>query len=180
MDLNSDTIPGLGRAFLRLFLDDEDYHQIVGDFEESFRYRIAIKGKKRAILWFWFMVFKSMPGFIWYSINWRGVMIINYLKIALRIIKRQKLYSFLNIVGLAVSLACSFLIFLHVKDELSYETSFPKSERLYRIQTNSKFGTTFRNWGASAPALGPILEETYPEIEKTARIRDLGREILSY
>ena len=107
-------------------------------------------------------------------------MVKNYLKIALRIIKRQKLFSFLNIVGLAVSLTCSFLIFLHVKDELSYETNFPKADRLYRLQTNSKYGTTFRNWGASAPALGPILEETFPEIEKTARISNLGREILSY
>ncbi len=98
----------------------------------------------------------------------------------MRIIKRQKLYSFLNIVGLAVSLTCSFLIFLHVKDELSYETNFPKADRLYRIQTNSKYGTTYRNWGASAPALGPILKETFPEVENTTRIRGLGREILSY
>jgi putative ABC transport system permease protein len=86
----------------------------------------------------------------------------------------------LNIVGLAVSLTCAFLIFLHVKDELSYETNFPKAERLYRLQTNSKYGSIFRYWGASAPGLGPILEETFPEVEKSARIRNLGREILSY
>jgi putative ABC transport system permease protein len=175
-----DTIPGLGIALLRLLLDEEDYHQIVGDFEESFRYKSETQSRTRAIKWFWFMFFKSLPGFIRDTIYWRGVMIKNYFKIALRIIKRQKLYSFLNIVGLAVSLTCSFLIFLHVKDELSYETNFPKADRLYRVQTNSKYGSTFRNWGASAPALGPILEETFPEVEKTARIRDLGREILSY
>jgi putative ABC transport system permease protein len=126
------------------------------------------------------MFFKSLPGFLRDTLYWRGIMIKNYFKIALRIIKRQKLYSFLNIVGLAVSLTCSFLIFLHVKNELSYEKNFPKVDRLYRLQTNSKYGTTFRNWGASAPALGPILEETFPEVEKTARIRDLGREILIY
>ncbi|UCE41463.1 MAG: ABC transporter permease [Candidatus Aminicenantes bacterium] len=180
MGSRTDTIPGLGKALLWLLLDEEDYHQVVGDFEESYRYRIKTQGKTRAILWFWFILFKSLPGFIWDSIYWRGIMIKNYFKIALRIIKRQKLYSFLNIVGLAVSLTCSFLIFLHVRNELSYETNFPKANRLYRIQTNSKYGSTFRNWGASAPALGPILEETFPEVEKTVRIRDLGREILSY
>jgi putative ABC transport system permease protein len=176
----TDKIPGLGKALLWLLLDGEDYFQAVGDFEESFRYRKETKGKTRALLWFWYIFFKSLPGFIWDSIYWRTIMIKNYFKIAFRIIKRQKLYSFLNIVGLAVSLTCAFLIFLHVKDELSYETNFPKAERLYRIQTNSKYGSTFRYWGASAPALGPILEETFPEVEKTARIRDLGREILSY
>ena len=176
----TDKIPGLGKAMLWLLLDEEDYHQVAGDFEESYRYRTETQGRTRAMLWFWFIFFKSLPGFIRDTIYWRCIMIKNYFKIALRIIKRQKLYSFLNIVGLAVSLTCSFLIFLHVKDELSYETNFPKSERLYRIQTNSKYGSTFRNWGASAPALGPILEETFPEVEKTTRIRDLGREILSY
>ena len=145
MNLRKDTVPRLGKALLWLLLDEEDYHQAVGDFEESCQYRIKTQGRTRAILWFWFMFFKSMPGFIRDTIYWRGIMIKNYFKIALRIIKRQKLYSFLNIVGLAVSLTCSFLIFLHVKDELSYETNFPKAERLYRIQTNSKYGSTFRN-----------------------------------
>jgi len=176
----TDKIPGLGKVFLWLLLDEEDYFQVVGDFEESYRYRTETQSRTQANLWFWFIFIKSLPGFIWDSIYWRSIMIKNYFKIALRIIKRQKLYSFLNIVGLAVSLTCSFLIFLHVKDELGYETNFPKSERLYRIQTNSKYGSTFRNWGASAPALGPILEDTFPEVEKTARIRNLGREILSY
>ncbi len=107
-------------------------------------------------------------------------MLKNYLKIALRVIKRQKLYSSLNIIGLAVSLTCSFLILLHVKDELGYETNFPKADRIYRVQVNSKYGTNFRNWAASAPALAPMLEESFPEIEAAARIRSLGREIFSY
>jgi putative ABC transport system permease protein len=180
MSFPKDQIPRTGKILLRLFLDEEDFHQIVGDMEESFRYRKKTVGRRRAVPWFWFMLFKSLPGFLWDTIYWRGIMIKNYIKIAVRVIKRQKLFSFLNIAGLAVSLTCSFLIFLHVKDELSYETSFPKADRLYRIQTNSKYGSTFRHWGASAPAMGPILEETIPEVEKTARLRDLGREILSY
>jgi len=180
MTFRSDKIPRPGKFLLRLLLDEDDYHQIAGDFEESYRYKITATGKAWACLWFWFMLSKSLPGFAWDTFYWRGVMIKNYLKIALRVIKRQKLFSVLNIVGLAVSLTCAFLILLHVKDELSYETNFPKADRLYRIQTNSKYGSTFRNWGASAPGLGPVLKETLPEVENTARIRHLGREILSY
>lgn len=179
MAFRNDKIPRSGKTLLRLLLDEDDYNQVAGDFEESYRYRVTASGKARAKLWFWLMLSKSLPGFAWDSIYWRGVMIKNYLKIAIRVIKRQKLFSFLNIVGLAVSLTCSFLILLHVRDELSYETNFPKADRLYRIQTNSKYGSTFRNWGASAPGLGPVLKETLPEVENTARIRNLGREILS-
>jgi putative ABC transport system permease protein len=107
-------------------------------------------------------------------------MIKNYLKIALRIIKKQKMYSFLNITGLAVSLCACFMILLHVKEELSYETSFPKADRIYRVRVDSKYGTNFRYWAASAPALGPMLEESFPEIETAVRLRSLGREIYSF
>jgi putative ABC transport system permease protein len=180
MNSRKDLLPRLGKALLWLFLNDEDYPQILGDFEESFRFRIETQGRTKVLLWFWLLLIKSLPEFIRDSMYWRGVMLKNYLKIALRVIKRQKLYSLLNIVGLAVSLTCSFLILLHVKDELSYETNFPKADRIYRVQVNSKYGTNFRNWAASAPALGPMLEESFPEIEATARIRSLSREVFSY
>ena len=161
-------------------MNDEDYPQILGDFEESYRLRIKLQGKTKAHLWFWLHLLKSLPEFIRDSIYWRGIMLKNYLKIALRVIRKRKLYSLLNIVGLAVSLTCSFLILLHVKDELSYETYFPQVDRIYRVQVNSKYGTNFRNWAASAPALGPMLEESFPEIDAAARLRNLGREVLSY
>jgi putative ABC transport system permease protein len=106
-------------------------------------------------------------------------MIWNYIKTALRVIKRQKLFSVLNIAGLALSLTCSLLIFLHIKDELSYESGFPKADRIYRVQVNSKYGSNFRNWAGSAPALGPILEESFPEIQSATRLRPMGTQIIS-
>ena len=58
----------------------------------------------------------------------------NYLTIALRNIVRHKLYSFINIAGLAVGLACLILIMLFVRDELSYDKWIPGSDRLYRVE----------------------------------------------
>ena len=82
--------------------------------------------------------------------------------------------------GLAISLTCALLILFHVKDEMSYEKGFPKSDRIYRVQTNSQYGSDFRNWAPSAPAIGPELEASFPEIEASARIRDLGTQIISF
>ena len=59
----------------------------------------------------------------------------NYLVIALRNIVRHKLYSFINIAGLAVGLACAILIILFVRDELSYDKWIPGSDKLYRVET---------------------------------------------
>ena len=56
----------------------------------------------------------------------------NYLVIALRNIVRHKLYSFINIAGLAVGLTCVILIILFIRDELSYDKWIPGSDKLYR------------------------------------------------
>jgi putative ABC transport system permease protein len=180
MSMKKYSLPRLGEVLLWLFLEDEDYDQAIGDFEESYRFRIRTQNKNQARFWFWLMLLKSLPGFISDYFYWRGTMIRNYFKTAMRVIKKQKLYSFLNILGLAVSLTCALLILFYVKDELSYENNFPKAGRIYRVQVNSKYGSNFRNWAPSAPALGSALEESFPEIEMSARITDLGRQIISY
>ena len=144
-----ETLPGLGKFVLWLFLDDVDYDQAIGDFEESYLYRIRTQNKSRARFWFWSMLMKSLPGFINDYFYWRGTMIRNYLKTAMRVIKKQKLFSFLNILGLAVSLTCALLILFHVKDELSYEKNFPKS-----MPNRKPWEKKFR----SIPSTAPILE----------------------
>ena len=179
MSMQKKSLPRLGKFILWMSLDYEDYYQAVGDFEESFLYKIQSLNPAKARRWFWLALIKSLPVFISNSIYWRGVMIKSYLKTAFRIIKKQKLFSFINITGLAVSLTCCLLMLFHVKDELSYEKSYPKADRIYRAQINSKYGSNFRKWAASAPALGPMLEKSIPEIESASRISDLGRQILS-
>jgi len=61
-------------------------------------------------------------------------MLQNYLTVALRNIANHKLYSFINIAGLAVALACAILIMLFVRDDLSYDKGVPGQEDLYRVQ----------------------------------------------
>src|SRR5882672_2402460 len=58
----------------------------------------------------------------------------NYLVAALRNIVRHKLYSFINIAGLAVGLACVIFIILFIRDEISYDKWIPGSENLYRVE----------------------------------------------
>ncbi len=57
----------------------------------------------------------------------------NYLKIAIRNILRHKFYSIINILGLAIGIACFITIGMWVQDELSYDKHFTKSDRIYRV-----------------------------------------------
>src|SRR5437870_12110580 len=61
-------------------------------------------------------------------------MFYNYLSVALRNIARHRLYSFINIAGLAVGLACVIFVILFIRDELSYDKWIPDTQNLYRVE----------------------------------------------
>ena len=91
----------------------------------------------------------------------------NYLKIALRSIIKNKIFSFINIIGLAVGLASSFIILLYAVHELSYDRYNKKINDIYVVKTNIK---EFNSMGVNTPhMLGQILKDKFPEINKFAR-----------
>ncbi|GAB3320038.1 ABC transporter permease [Larkinella ripae] len=97
-------------------------------------------------------------------------MIRNYFKIAWRNLAKNKVYSFINLFGLAIAVACCLLIGLFVQHEWSYDRFHAKTDRLYRTWTLEKYkGEVFTN--VSQPfILGPTLQETFPEVESYCRI----------
>jgi len=99
-------------------------------------------------------------------------MIQNYLKIAFRAILRDKLSSFINIFGLALAMCCCLLIFIFIKDELSYDRYHANADRTYRITRNflSPDGSVNLHLGHLAPPFGPLLKNDFPEFEEVARI----------
>ncbi len=107
-------------------------------------------------------------------------MLKNYLTIAFRTFRRQRLHSIINITGLSVGMACSFLIMLHVKDELSYEKCYTNADRMYRITIDSQYGDGRMHWAVGPPLLAPAMQTFIPEIEEYARFRYIGETVLSY
>ncbi|MFN8348322.1 MAG: ABC transporter permease, partial [Spirosomataceae bacterium] len=96
-------------------------------------------------------------------------MLQNYLKIALRNLSGQKVYSTFNLIGLALGLSCGLLLTLHIKEELSYEKDFPKHERIFRMVTTE--------WSKSQPPLAAELKSFFPEIQSTVRFAGRGTQI---
>ncbi len=107
-------------------------------------------------------------------------MIKSYLKVAARTIRKQKVFASINIVGLAVALACSLLILFHVKDELNYERSFPKADQIHRVTSYTKYGDSFIHWALGSVPLGPLMAAEVPEIEQVARFRRIHSTVLSH
>jgi len=99
-------------------------------------------------------------------------MLKNYLKITLRSLLKNKTYSFLNIFGLAIGIACAALIYLWIEDEVDFDGVNVNKERIYAVRVNANFGgNTFTMW--STPCLmGPALQTEIPGVSRTARVTE--------
>jgi putative ABC transport system permease protein len=97
-------------------------------------------------------------------------MFTNYLKIAWRNLLKNKTFSLINIIGLASGLACFILITLYITDELSYDRQHEKADRIYRINSDIRFGGTELTMAVSADPMGATLKKDYPQVEQFARI----------
>ncbi|MBX7153048.1 ABC transporter permease [bacterium] len=98
-------------------------------------------------------------------------MLKNYLKVLLRSIVKNKAFSTINILGLAVGLTCTALILMWVQDELSYDTFHQNSERIFRVVENQYYGDgdAFTTQQTPAP-LSAALKNDFPEIEQSTRV----------
>ena len=101
-------------------------------------------------------------------------MIKNYFKIALRNLRKQRFYSLINILGLAIGLAVCLLITLFVLDELSYDRYHEKADRIQRVHMSYSLGGKEGNGAVVAAPLAQTMVETYPEVENAVRFRTQG------
>jgi putative ABC transport system permease protein len=171
-------------AELESHLRDEIDHQIERGLDEEAAFRVAV-GKsapadilreeyKKAKLYersrpFWHPS-RIMPSLIW-----------SYIKISLRNIKRQKGFSLINIVGLAIGMAVCILILIWVQDELSYDRFHANADRIFRaIEHEELAGGEVLSYTQQGPALGPVLKSEYPEILESVRYDSMSNLLVQY
>jgi putative ABC transport system permease protein len=98
-------------------------------------------------------------------------MIRNFFRIALRNLFRQRAYSLFNLIGLALGIACGLLLTLHIKEELGYEKSFSKHNRIYRMVSTE--------WSKSSPPMAAEMMKYFPEIKSIARFSSRGKTVVN-
>ncbi|WP_419212799.1 ABC transporter permease [Maribacter sp. X9] len=94
----------------------------------------------------------------------------NYLKIAWRNIKTNRLFSLINIVGLSMGLAIVILLFLFISHEKSYDKMYPKNDRIYRVITKTDGDFGFETWATAPPVVARALTNEVTNVEMAARM----------
>ena len=104
----------------------------------------------------------------------------NQLKYSFRAFKRQKSYVIINVLGLAIGLACSLIIALFIIHELSYDQYNEKKDRFYRVILNGKIGGQEVTVTSTASVIGPTMFNEFPEVENFLRLNGWGETIIRY
>ncbi|WP_220472554.1 ABC transporter permease [Spirosoma foliorum] len=151
----------------------ETLEEVEGDLDELYTYWYNRVGWTQAGLRYLLNVVSVLPPFVRrrepkryneFPNPTNTAMLKNYLKIALRNLLKNKVYSFINIAGLSIGLACAILIMLYVKDEVSFDRFHEHVNTIYRIERNHKNGST-------GFLQGPRFTQNIPGIKSFVRVQ---------
>jgi putative ABC transport system permease protein len=159
-----------GERLLRLVLPGLDAESVAGDIQEGYRDLAAGRGPLYARVWYGLQVLRAIISGLSVRLYWTGTMARAHLKMTLRTIRRQKVYSLINLTGLAVGMAVCILILLWVRHEMSYDRFHENLDSLHRLVLRSEDGGWYDT--VMVGLIPGLLEDEYPEVEHAS---NLGR-----
>jgi putative ABC transport system permease protein len=167
--------PKLAQRLLGYFCSDAWIDEVLGDLEEQFTDSLKRKNRLYANLLYWWQVIRLLrPHIIKRKHRSARIMMTrNHLKISYRNLSKNKIYSAINILGLAVGIASVMLIGIYVNYETSYDKFFDDSDRISRIALNRIYPGRVKTFGTSSIMLAPTLKNNYPQVEEATRLHRL-------
>jgi ABC-type antimicrobial peptide transport system permease subunit len=151
-----------------------------GDFEEEFAAIAEESGRFFAAAWYWLQVLIYLPSFFKTSIYWSLIMFKNYLKVALRNLRKHKGYSIINIAGLATGMAVCILILLWVQDETSFDRFNANADQIYRVCFSDLWSGNRVKFSSTPTGIGPALKQDFPEVMDSARLYRMRHLLIGY
>jgi putative ABC transport system permease protein len=97
-------------------------------------------------------------------------MIRNYLKIAVRSLLKQRVYTIINVLGLAISVAACILILLYVNHERSYDSFFAEGDRVYKMALERKYPNHKTYYSVVPHSFAKSIQQDFPEVERVMHL----------
>ncbi len=91
-------------------------------------------------------------------------------KTAFRFLQKNKTFSFINVIGLAIGTLCCLYIILYVQDQYSYDKHHRNGQNIYRINTAWTAQNEKNNWATVTAPVAPTMKKDFPEVEEYARV----------
>jgi len=162
--------PQISKWIISRFTIDYNHFPALGDLDEEFYYLCENANIIKARGWYRFQVIKSIPYLINHIIYWSITMFGNYVKIAMRNLYKNKLYSVINIFGLGVAVAVCLVGYVNYQLSQSYDAFHKNKDDLYLINTYRIVNENRINMANSPTMLSPSITEQLSGIDNYTRI----------
>jgi len=178
-----DTLPKWGERFLKVIVPERLFEEIEGDLIEKFNTDTKVIGMHAARARLFYNILRYLRAGILLrktftiNVNPAAMFLIN-LRFATRIAMRQKFFSVLNIVSLALGLGVSIVLLLVLKKDLTYDEHHLQNERIFRLGAHQQMAGDDFKGAITARELGPMLKGEFPEIERFVRVQAWGRALV--
>lgn len=178
MNQHDNNLPDWSRRFLKTVCPEYLLEEIEGDLLQKYQFDIHRYGKGKAhkkLIWNTLrflhpaILVRKRSSF---RLN-HTIMLKNYFITALRVSQRQKLYSFINVVGLSMGLTAALLIGIYINDELSYDRHIPDAERIYRVGVNETFKGDEILYSSTSAPLADAMRNELPEVQSAVRVSNI-------
>jgi putative ABC transport system permease protein len=94
----------------------------------------------------------------------------NYLKTAFRSLLKQRVYTLINVLGLAISITACLLIAVYVSHELSYDRFFPDADRIYKLVLDRKYPNHITHYSVVPHSFAKAMQQDFAEVESTLHL----------
>ncbi len=183
---NNENHPPKGAiVFLNWFCRYRLVEEIEGDLFERFEERNDRYASFTNSLFFWLDAIGFFRPAFWrkdlfYFNIWGVDMFKSNIKFALRNIYKNFFFSFINISGLAIGLACVLFIFFYVQYELSFDSFNDKGDRIYRVLVDANFNGNDLKLAETGGVVAPTASREFPEVQNSVRISEWGVFFIRY
>jgi len=170
--------PKLFKSFFLWYSRPELQESILGDLDEKFDEDVRNYG-----------AFKARIAFAWTVLRFMRVNVIkpftktqklnnydmfrNYLKISLRVFRKERSFSLINLSGLILGFVCCLLIYLFINDELSFDKFHKEADRIYRISAAYMREGKWEPYASNSWRTAELIKTNFNEVEELVRIRSI-------
>ena len=182
MNHGDNNLPKWSRRFLKTICPDYLLEEIEGDLLQKYRFDTDLCGEgsaRKKLIWNILRFFHPailLRNKFSFRLN-QTIMLKNYLITALRVSKQQKLYSFINVIGLSFGFASALLIGIYIADEVSYDRHVGDAERIYRVGINETFKGDEILYSSTSAPLADAMQKEIPEVESVVRVMDVDNPV---
>lgn len=157
-------------ALLLGWLLKDDWDTPLGDYEEYYNEIVASSGANRAKWWYRGQVLKLIPDRLYEKLYWGRAMIKNYLTIGFRNLKKNRLVSGINILGLTGAVGCTIAVYLFLNVVNGSDDFHENAASLYLVGHSIEQLEKEERWGTTPAPLGAALDAAFPQIERMTRV----------